>query len=231
MFEGQETAFARPVTQGEVVSRDTTLANFIVGLRSSGIRRSGIIAAFEEISRADFLPPSLKAHAFAPFPLPIACGENAAPPDFVARLVAGLDPSGSERVLEIGTGTGYQTAILSRIVRSVVSVDRWAHLSRLARETFDRRKLRNIEVRHADGMALNTTEAFDAIVINGIMPANATLFSQLKPGGRMISAQQRGPHAVLVCERREGDALVAVSEIAAPDGLFADLRTGVAKLL
>jgi protein-L-isoaspartate(D-aspartate) O-methyltransferase len=232
MFELQDTLDARQVTQGQVATSDTALANFIVGLRSDGIRRSGIISAFEEVPRHDFLPASLRAHAYASFPLPIACGESAAPPDFVAKLMTAMDPSGSDRILEIGTGTGYQAAVLSRVARSVVTVERWSGLAKLARDAFERRKLRNIELRHADGLAVADKQTFDCIIVNGIVPSGRErLIGSLKPGGRLFSVTASDGSLFMTGETLDNGHAALLAKLLVPVGLFAPLRPGVAKLL
>jgi protein-L-isoaspartate(D-aspartate) O-methyltransferase len=171
------------------IRSDGALANFLISLRSSGIRRSAIISAFEETQRRFFLPPDLRAHAYAGFPLPIGCGEEATPPSLIARVLALADPGGTERVLEIGTGSGYQTALLARLCRSVVSVERWRTLSERAAFQLHREALRNVELRHADGLALDGQEKFDLVVINAALAVvPPAVLALVKPDGRIVVA-------------------------------------------
>jgi protein-L-isoaspartate(D-aspartate) O-methyltransferase len=223
---------ARQFTQGQVVQSDSELAKFIVGLRSAGIRRSGLISAFEEVPRHDFLPGSLRAHSYAAFSLPIACGQSATPPGVIARLLAELDPTGSDRILEIGTGTGYQAALLSRMCRSVVTVERWGPLVQLARASFDRRRIRNVELRHGDGLDLPDDASFDAILVNGFLPENvACLTRLLRPQGRILMPVADGPGDVMRLFRWNGAELAIVPgfSVVLPQGLISPLRNGVSK--
>jgi protein-L-isoaspartate(D-aspartate) O-methyltransferase len=167
---------------------DPSLANFLIRLRSSGIRRSAIVSAFEETPRRFFLPAGLRMHAYASFSLPIGCGEEATSPESIARVLSLADPAGTDRVLEIGTGTGYQTALLARICRSVVSIERWKSLSERAAVEMQRENIRNVELRHADGMTVQSDERFDLILVNAHLPKRPErLMALLKPAGRLIA--------------------------------------------
>jgi protein-L-isoaspartate(D-aspartate) O-methyltransferase len=183
----QADTFDRPSLQ-----TDAPLANFLIGLRSSGIRRNAIISAFEEVHRRMFLPHELKPHAYAGFPLPIGCGEEATPPSNIARVLALAEPGGTERVLEIGTGTGYQTALLARMCRSLVSVERWRKLADLAAINLQRSKARNVEMRYADGLKMDSQERFDLVIVNATVAGPpASFLMLLKPEGRLITVM---PH-------------------------------------
>jgi protein-L-isoaspartate(D-aspartate) O-methyltransferase len=175
-------------TEAPRLTADSVLANFLVSLRSAGIRRSALLSAFEDIHRRAFLPPELKAHAYSPFALPIAGGEEATAPAMIARMLGAADPTGAERVLEIGCGSGFQTALISRLARHVVSLDRWLTLAEGAARAAQRHNLRNIEIRHADGLAFKGDEAFDLIIINAaIGEFPPALIAQLRPGGRIVA--------------------------------------------
>jgi protein-L-isoaspartate(D-aspartate) O-methyltransferase len=210
MEDGEHNPSSDPVERiGQ--NGDNALANFLISLRSSGIRRPAIISAFEETQRRFFLPPELRSYAYAPFALPIGCGEEATAPAEIARLLSVADPVGADRVLEIGTGSGFQTALLSRICRSIVSVERWQSLSEAAAHQIQRDALRNVELRHADGMDLPIDEQFDLIVVNAVLPRFPPALTRLlKPQGRLVAGLQRQDKAELVrAEQGDDDLIIA----------------------
>jgi protein-L-isoaspartate(D-aspartate) O-methyltransferase len=177
---------------------DTALANFLVRLRASGIRRAALISAFEDTQRRFFLAPALRQHAYASFALPIDCGEEATAPGDIARMISVAEASGTDRVLEIGTGSGFQTVLLARICRSVVSVERWRSLSDRAAVQLQREAVRNAELRHADGLALPPGEKFDLVIVNGALPSwPSGLIETLRPGGRIVAAIRNGSQSLL----------------------------------
>ena len=200
-----QSSFDSQVTQRQdnaSLLQDAALARFVMDIRALGVRRTGVIAAFEEMHRRVFLHPNLKDLAYASFPLPLDCGEEATPPLLVAQIIAAADPTGTERILEIGTGSGFQTAILSRLARMVVSVERWRTLADQAARTLGRIAIRNVELRHADGLALEAMEPFDLILINGTLPViPAQLMTFLKPNGRIfaclpVAGKQNALHCI-----------------------------------
>ncbi len=210
MEQGSTAATAEKYEQSPV-RHDPALLNFLIGLRSSGIRRSAVIAAFEETQRRFFLPHDMRPHAYAPFSLPIGCGEEATAPATIARVIVLADPGGSERVLEIGTGSGYQTALLSRICRSLVSVERWRSLSERAAKELRREGVRNVELQHADGLKFQGAEKFDLIIVNAALETlPAGLMELLKQGGRVVAPLRDGTgYSLTRVENVAGSPLVS----------------------
>jgi protein-L-isoaspartate(D-aspartate) O-methyltransferase len=189
-------ALAHDLTLGQ---GDSVLVQFLLSLRAAGIRRSSILAAFEEVPRRFFLPPDMRPHLYANYPLPIGCGEEATPPAELARILSLANPGGAERVLEIGTGTGFQTALLAKLCRSVVSVERWHGLSQLAADRLQRDQVRNVNLHHGDGLTMGFEEKFDLIIINAsvtVLPEK--LLKALKQEGRLVCGLVENGHAQLV---------------------------------
>lgn len=161
---------------------------FILGLRSKGITDKKVLAAMEATPRDVFLDGIFRERAYEDRPLPIACGQTISQPSVVAQMTVELELDRRHKVLEIGTGSGYQAAILSRLVRRVYTVERHTGLARAARDLFRRLDLGNITVIPGDGSkGLPEQSPFDRILLTAAAedpPAN--LLAQLKPGGIMI---------------------------------------------
>ncbi len=158
-------------------------------LRENGIRDERVLAAFAEVPRERFVPEHLRGAAESDHPLPIGCGQTISQPFVVAYMTERLRLSGAERVLEVGTGSGYQTAILARLAEEVFSIEIVPELAARAREVLiDELRLANVRLRTGDGALGWPEEApFDRVMVTAaateVPPA---LVSQLAPGGRMI---------------------------------------------
>jgi protein-L-isoaspartate(D-aspartate) O-methyltransferase len=158
-------------------------------LRESGIRDERVLAAFAEVPRAVFVPEHLRASADADHPLPIGHGQTISQPFVAAYMTERLRLAGDERVLEVGTGSGYQTAILAHLAEEVFSIEIVPALAAGAREVLlGTLGLANVRLRTGDGAQGWPEEApFDRIMVTAaaqeVPPA---LVAQLAPGGRMI---------------------------------------------
>ncbi len=158
-------------------------------LRESGIRDERVLAAFAEVPRELFVPEQLRGSADADYPLPIGCGQTISQPFVVAYMTERLRLSGEERVLEVGTGSGYQTAILARLAEEVFSIEIVPELAARARDVLVLKLgLANVRLRTGDGALGWPGEApFDRVIVTAaateVPPA---LVAQLAPGGRMI---------------------------------------------
>lgn len=157
------------------------------------MRDPGVLQALREIPRAGFVPPQYAHAAYLDEPVPIPHGQVTTQPSLVARMVEALGLTGSETVLEVGTGYGFQTAVLARLARAVWSVERWPDLAAAARDNLARAGLRNAEVVVGDGTAgLPEHAPYDAIVVSAAFPrVPPPLADQLAPGGRLV--QPIGP--------------------------------------
>jgi protein-L-isoaspartate(D-aspartate) O-methyltransferase len=158
-------------------------------LRRSGIRDERVIAAFARVPRELFVPARHRADADADRPLPIGFGQTISQPFVVAYMTERLRLSGRERVLEVGTGSGYQTAILAVLAAEVFSIEIVPELAERARGVLlGALALPNVHLRTGDGAAGWPEEApFDRVVVTAAAPlVPPALVAQLAPGGRMI---------------------------------------------
>lgn len=157
-------------------------------LRRRGIRDERVLDAFLTLPRDVFVPPAMRPEAYADRALPIPCDQTISQPYVVARMTELLALRGVERVLEIGTGSGYQTAILARLARQVYSIERHASLSETAHERLNALGYPNITLRVADGTwGWPDAAPFDAILVTAASPIiPPPLLAQLGIGGRLV---------------------------------------------
>jgi protein-L-isoaspartate(D-aspartate) O-methyltransferase len=153
-----------------------------------GLRDRRVLAAMAWTPREWFLPPHLARSAYDDGPLPIGNGQTISQPYIVALMTASLAPRRHDRVLEIGTGSGYQTAILARLARQVCTVERLPDLLVEAEERFRRLGLTNIRTRLGDGAVGWPEDApFDGILVTAAAPrVPEPLLAQLAPNGRLV---------------------------------------------
>ncbi len=185
------------------------LANFVMELRAQGIRDTRLLNAVERAPREHFLERPVQGLAYVDVELPIACGQSALSAVEVTRRLARLDMAPRDAVLEVGTGTGYQTALLALCSRRVVSLERFRSLAHEASRKLSDLSLANVLVRQADGHGgFAANGPYDIIVLNGSVPGfPPTLLEQLAPGGRMlaaISGEGRARHLTLLHNAPDG---------------------------
>jgi protein-L-isoaspartate(D-aspartate) O-methyltransferase len=153
-----------------------------------GVRDPRVLAALRTVPRHVFVPAGLESSAYEDEPFPIGEGQTISQPYIVAFMTEALELKAEDRVLEVGTGSGYQTAVLAEIVREVYSVEAIEALSRRARETLGRLGYRNVVFRTGDGaLGWSDKAPFDAILVAAAPVAvPAALRDQLAVGGRLI---------------------------------------------
>jgi protein-L-isoaspartate(D-aspartate) O-methyltransferase len=168
---------------------------FLLALRKRGISDAAVLRAMDEVPREHFVESSFVADAYADQALPIACGQTISQPYVVAYMTEQLRVEPSHRVLEIGTGSGYQAAILSRLAREVISVERYRTLADTARARLAALGYGNVEVRVADGLGGVPERApYDRIMVTAAAETVPdALVEQLAEGGAMVLPL--GPHA------------------------------------
>ena len=161
---------------------------FVFSLRSRGVTNAEVLKAMEQTPRVDFLEGIFRERSFEDTPLPIACGQTISQPTVVGLMTQALEVTKRCKVLEIGTGSGYQAAILSRLARRVYTVERHRRLARRARELLQRLGLHNITVLHADGsLGLPEQAPFDRIIVTAAaVDPPQVLIDQLREGGIMV---------------------------------------------
>ncbi len=161
---------------------------FVFNLRSRGITNVEVLKAMELTPRAEFLAGIFQERAYEDTPLPISCGQTISQPTVVGMMTQALDVTRRCKVLEVGTGSGYQAAILSRLARRVYSVERHRALALRARDLLRRMELGNITVVLGDGsMGLPEQAPFDRIMLTAAAEdPPSTLLEQLRVGGIMV---------------------------------------------
>ncbi len=161
---------------------------FLFALRSRGVTDARVLTAMEKVDRGLFVKGVFAARAYEDMPLPIACGQTISQPSVVGLMTQALNISPRDTVLEVGTGSGYQAAILSELARRVYTVDRHRRLSQEAAEVFRQLKLNNVTTITADGShGLPDQAPFDRILVTAAAEdPPGPLLAQLKPGGIMV---------------------------------------------
>jgi len=188
-------------------------------LRQRGIGDERVLRAMEQVPRERFVPKAERRRAYRDGALPIGEGQTISQPWIVATMIALLELEGPERVLEIGTGSGYSAAVLARCCSHVVTVERHAPLARRAATTLAELDYRNVEVRRGDGSAGQPDRApFDAIVVTAAAAVGppAALTKQLASGGTLVCPINRGSADEQLVRVREGvtEAIAAVRFVA-----------------
>jgi protein-L-isoaspartate(D-aspartate) O-methyltransferase len=161
---------------------------FLFALRSRGVTDARVLTAMEKIDRGLFVRGIFAARAYEDMPLPIACGQTISQPSVVGLMTQALNVGPRDTVLEVGTGSGYQAAILSQLARRVYTVDRWKRLVREAQQAFAALGLVNVTAMTADGsFGLPDQAPFDRILVTAAAEdPPGPLLQQLKPGGVMV---------------------------------------------
>jgi protein-L-isoaspartate(D-aspartate) O-methyltransferase len=167
---------------------DVERMEFQLALRRRGISDQAVLRAMDDVPREHFVTPEFIDSAYADQALPIACGQTISQPYVVAYMTERLEVEAEHRVLEIGTGSGYQAAILSRLAREVVSVERYRTLADTARERLETLGYSNVTVIGGDGFAGAPERApFDRIIVTAAAEeVPGALVEQLGEGGKMV---------------------------------------------
>jgi len=161
---------------------------FLFALRSRGVTDSRVLSAMEAVDRGLFVRGLFAERAYEDMPLPIPCGQTISQPSVVGIMTQALNVQPRDTVLEVGTGSGYQAAILAHLARRVYTVDRHRRLVREAQELFRELGLVNIVAMSADGsFGLPETAPFDRIIVTAAAEdPPGPLLAQLKLGGIMV---------------------------------------------
>jgi protein-L-isoaspartate(D-aspartate) O-methyltransferase len=172
----------------EVPAADVERMEFQLALRRRGISDQAVLRAMDEVPREYFVDAPFAENAYADQALPIACGQTISQPYVVAYMTEQLDVEPRHRVLEIGTGSGYQAAILSRLAREVVSIERYRTLADTARDRLRTLGYSNVTILLGDGAAgMTHTAPFDRIMVTAAAEdVPQPLVALLAPGGKMV---------------------------------------------
>ena len=165
-------------------------AAFHLRLRARGVRNRSVLRAFEVVSRARFVPERYVALAARDLPLPIACGQTTHEPWRYALAVEALGVEPAHRVLEIGSGSGYVTAVLAQLAGEVLSLERWARLAEAAQARLSGLEVGNAIVAWGDGLAVSAEAgSFDRILVHAAVCERVDLTVLLAPGGRLVAGR------------------------------------------
>jgi protein-L-isoaspartate(D-aspartate) O-methyltransferase len=197
-------------------------------LAEAGLSDRRVLKAMEEVPRHVFVPRLLQHRAHQPSALPIGHGQTISKPFTVGLMTTLLELQGHEHVLEVGTGSGYQGAVLARLCKSVVSVERIQPLAERARVSLARLGVQNINVYAQDGTVGAPDHApYDAIMVTACAPElPPVLVGQLKDGGRLLIPVKRGEDQVLYRYRRQGSEVSIEESVSCR---FVPLLRGVAR--
>ncbi len=184
--------------------------SLIMQLRKHGIHDTRVLRAMELVPREKFVEEAFIDQAYADTALPIACGQTISQPYIVAFMTQSLGPEPGDTVLEIGTGSGYQAAVLSHLCREVLTIERYKELQKSALKQFDKLGISNVTTIIGDGwIGWPPNAPYDRIIVTAAAPeAPKALLDQLKEGGRMV---------IPLGETRETQQLVQIEKTV--DGL------------
>ena len=210
---------------------DTQLAKLMASLRAGGVTDAKVLAAIEATPRDLFVPDLFQERAWEDSALPIACGQTISQPLIVGRMTQALMLEGRSRVLEIGTGSGYQAAVLARIARYVYSIERYRTLLGEAEARLKKVGAANVITRFGDGGEGWPDQApFDRIIVTAAAAEEPKkLLAQLKPRGVLVAPVGRGGVQTLV--RYVGEGGGKFRKEAMGDVRFVPLLEGVAREL
>lgn len=200
---------------------DSRKIRLIIELRQAGITNTEVLSAIERTPRDVFVPPHFETHAYEDQAVPIGLGQTISQPYIVAYMTDALAVEKQHSVLEVGTGSGYQAAVLSRLCRRVYTIERHRPLLEMAEKRFNDLKLRNITAICSDGMkgwpnVAGNENSFDRIIVTASCEGDppAALMAQLKIGGIMvIPVGAQGQNQILRKYKKESDDVYAVQEL------------------
>ena len=188
----------------------STPEDLVRAVVATGTRDPGLLAALRAVPRADFVPSDLADQAYLDRPLPIPHDQVTTQPSLVAKMIEALGLTGSERVLEVGTGYGFQTALLAQLSTFVYSVERFPDVAEKARENLARHGVANVDVVVGDGTkGLPEHAPYDAILVSAAFPrVPPPLEEQLAPGGRLVQPVGPGGEEEVILFERGSQGLV-----------------------
>ena len=184
--------------------------DLVRAIGAEGVRDPRLLRALRQVPRAGFVPSDLVEGAYLDRPLPIPHWQVTTQPSLVAKMIEALELAGYERVLEIGTGYGFQTALLARLSAFVWSVERWSDVADTARINLVRRGITNVEVVVGDGTeGLPEHAPYEGILVSAAFPSvPPPLVEQLAPGGRLVQPMGSGGEEAVVLFEKESRDLV-----------------------
>jgi protein-L-isoaspartate(D-aspartate) O-methyltransferase len=215
----------------EPAEQDTRVARLVLALRTQGVTDPAVLAAMERTPRDLFTPDLFRERSWEDSALPIACGQTISQPYIVGLMTQALTLEPRARVLEVGTGSGYQTAVLARLSRLVYTIERYRTLLGEAEGRFAALQLTNIITKFGDGgLGWPEQAPFDRILVTAAAQEEPkVLLAQLKPSGVLVAPIGKGPVQKLV--RYAGDGAGGFNMDILCEVRFVPLLEGVAKEL
>jgi protein-L-isoaspartate(D-aspartate) O-methyltransferase len=209
---------------GRVAGRDPD--DLVRAAERIGVRDERVLDALRAVRREDYVPPGHERAAYSDRPIPIPHGQTTSQPSLIAAMVEALELEGGDKVLEVGTGYGFQTALLAELADEVWSIERYGELAETAAAHLDAAGVTNAHVVVGDGNEGIPEEApFDAIILSAAAPSvPGPLADQLAEGGRLVVPVGAGGSEDVVVYRRRGDQLERVRSLTR--ARFVPLRRG-----
>lgn len=200
---------------------DTKKIRLVMTLRNAGVQDTAVLSAIERVPREHFIPAAVADQAYEDIALPIGLGQTISQPMVVAKMIEALEVTDRCKVLEIGTGTGYQACVLSKICRRVYTIERHKPLYDLAEQNFKELHIRNATALYGDGMKgwprIHGLEQapFDRIIVAAAAKEKppAALIDQLAVGGVMIVPVGEPGYQVVKRYKKEADDTYSISDI------------------
>jgi protein-L-isoaspartate(D-aspartate) O-methyltransferase len=190
-------------------------ADLVQPVRRAGVTDQRVLDAVTSVDRAAYVPPEFADSAYRDRPVPIPHGQVTTQPSLSARMVQALYLTGTERVLEVGTGYGYQTALLARLAAHVTSVERWADLAAVAQKQFAADGIDNVRVVVGDGTeGVPDCAPYDAVLVSAAFPrVPPPLVEQVRSGGRLVQPMGPGGEEEVTLFSRSPHGLVALQRL------------------
>jgi protein-L-isoaspartate(D-aspartate) O-methyltransferase len=187
----------------------------VTAARRAGVEDPRVLEAVRRVPRAAFVPLDQVGSAYNDEPLRIPHGQVTTQPSLSARMVQALRLAGTEQVLEVGTGYGYQTALLALLASFVTSIERWRDLAELARRNLAAQDITNVHVLDGDGTeGVPAAAPYDAILVSAAFPhVPQPLVSQLRIGGRLVQPIGTGGAERVTVFERSADGLVSLAVV------------------
>jgi protein-L-isoaspartate(D-aspartate) O-methyltransferase len=204
-YSDEDTDRTAEVSEGEkyVVERERMVEE---QLAARGIKDQRVLMAFREVPRHAFVSQGLQHQAYNDYPLPLEHGQTISQPYMVALMTECLHLKGDEKVLEVGTGSGYQAAILSKLAERIYSIERDTLLARKARDLLTKLKIENVVIKVGDGtVGWREFAPYDGIIVTAGSPVvPEPLQSQLRDGGRLVVPVGSSAFQNLLCIQKKG---------------------------
>ena len=206
-------------------------ARLVLALRQAGVMDQRIMEALEKTPREPFVPRPFIDSAWEDIELPIDCGQNLTRPVVVGAMIQALDPKRESTVLEVGCGSGYSSAVLSRLARRVYTLDRYRTLVEKARVALDELGIERVELRHGDGLnGWPEAAPFDRLLLMGsVAGLSPILAAQIVIGGIVVAPIDGGPMQIIVKLVKQADGTFTQTPIMRSN--FTPLQIGVAREL